>query len=162
MKTRFMLLAAFVLSLPVIACQPAVEETATTEADVEALNTLRDDCAAAFRAGDVEGFIALVTDDAVMMPPDEPALTGKKAIRAWTQAFFDQFTLEPTISVEEVEVLGDWAFERATNTFKLIPVAGGEVASETFKYVRILQRQPDGSWKIAREIWNRDSPPPEM
>ncbi len=54
MKTRFMLLAAFALSLPVLACQPAVEETSTTEADLEAINTVRDDCAAAFRAGDFE------------------------------------------------------------------------------------------------------------
>lgn len=38
MRAHSMLLSAFALSLPVIACQPAVEEIATTEADVEAVN----------------------------------------------------------------------------------------------------------------------------
>ena len=56
-------------------------------------------------------------------------------------------------------MVGDWAFERANYTFRLTPVAGGAAMQENTKNLRILQRQPDGSWKIAREIWNSDNPP---
>ena len=123
------------------------------------MENVREECATAMRAGDVESFMAIVTDDAVLMPPNEPAVTGKEAIRAWTQLFFEQFSIEPTISVKEVEVVGDWAFERADYTFRLTPVAGGAVMQENIKNLRVLQRQSDGSWKIAREIWNSDHPP---
>ncbi len=52
-----------------------------------------------------------------------------------------------------------WAFHRGTYTIRLTPVAGGEVIGENGKVIVIFQKQPDGSWKIAREIWNRDNPP---
>ena len=77
--TPFFLL---LIMLSGISCQPAVNETAAVESIlqgfIEALN-----------AGDVEGALAFLADDAVvqLIPPPEPAgdglFTGKEEIRVW-------------------------------------------------------------------------------
>ena len=38
----------------------------------------------------------------------------------------------------------------------------GEAMEERGKIIVIYQRQPDGSWKIAREIWNRNHSVPKV
>ncbi len=162
MTTRLMLLAAFALSPPVLACQPAVEEIATTEADAEAIIKAHQEYRAAVNVGDLDSLSTFVTADVVYMSPGDPLLIGKEAIRRWDEPLFDRFTFEYTFSSDEVVVAGNWAFERGAFALTLTPKAGGEPFHGGGKYVWIWQRQADGSWKNARAIWNRDSPPPEM
>ena len=155
------------LLLPFIAaCAPAaeepVEEAATTEADVEAINRASDEFVAAMKANDTEGLVSLYAASAVLMPPNDPAAKGSEAVRAWMQSFLDQFTVEDfSISTEElVVVTGDWAFRQGTFTMTLSPAVGGDQTQDAGKFIEIWQRQADGSWKIARDIWNSDNPLP--
>jgi ketosteroid isomerase-like protein len=55
---------------------------------------------------------------------------------------------------EEVRVAGDWAYSRGTYSATLTPKAGGEPREDSGKYLTILERQSDGSWKIARDCFN--------
>jgi ketosteroid isomerase-like protein len=73
-------------------------------------------------------------------------------------------------------VTGDWGFDRGTYTITPTPKVAGEAAegasieqseigreldyAQTGKYLWILKRQPDGSWKIARGMWSSNHPPP--
>ncbi len=152
------------LSLLLIAgCTPTepVEEATSTEADVEAINKASDEFVAAAKANDTEGLVSVYAADAVLMPPNDPAAKGSEAVRAWMQSFLDQFTIEDfSISAEEVVVTGDWAFRRGTFTMTLSPAVGGEQTQDAGKFIEIWQRQADGSWKIARDIWNSDNPLP--
>ncbi len=88
------------------------------------------------------------------MPPGEPPVIGKDRIRARNKGVLDQFTFNIGISNEEVGVAGDWAFARGTYKATLTPKAGGEAVLVDGKYMTILQRQADGSWKIHRDIFN--------
>ncbi|MDA2931041.1 DUF4440 domain-containing protein [Acidobacteria bacterium AH-259-O06] len=129
--------------------------------DLEAINGLREEYIATANAGDVDGWLATLTDDAVFMPPNEPAVTGKEAIRSWVvKSFFDPFDIQLSLSHEEVEVAGDWAFVQGPFSYSLTPKAGGEVIEESGKFIDILKRQSDGSFKYARAIWNSDNPLP--
>ena len=92
------------------------------------------------------------------MPPNEPSVIGKEAITARLQTRLEQFTQK--LSSEEVEVAGDWAFRRGTYTFTRTPKAGGQPIQDNGKCLLILQKQPDGSWKTFRAIWNSDHPLP--
>ena len=85
--------------------------------------------------------------------------TGREAVRSWTQDLVNQFAIQLTINSEEVEVFGDWAFVRTTYTTALTPKAGGEVVEERGKNIWIWKREADGSWKLARNIWNLDNQP---
>ena len=61
---------------------------------------------------------------------------------------------------EEIEVAGDWAFSRGTYTFTGTKKAGGKPIQIIGKFIHILKRQPDGSWKLTRDCWNHDKPFP--
>ncbi len=142
----------------IASCTPVVVwETAETEADVEAINSLRDEFIALDNASDAAGLASLYTNDAVLMPPNEAAVTGNQAIESWFQTTFDQFTSEITLASEELEVVGDWAFDRGAYLIVLTPKAGGEGAEDRGKYITILRKQAEGSWKMARDIWNSDN-----
>jgi ketosteroid isomerase-like protein len=96
------------------------------------------------------------------MPPNAPANVGRQAIRSWAQSFFGAFRTQFALSVEEVQMTGDWAFERGAYRITLTSKAGGEPLQDIGKYITIYQRQPGGSWKVARDIWNSNTPPPRM
>lgn len=140
--------------------QPVAEEAPSTEADMAALQALVDKEIASINDGDVEALLTLVTEDTVCMPPNEPAIVGKEALQKWGQDLLSQFTIELTGSTEEVQVSGDWALQRYSMTVTMTPTAGGESVQENGKGIHIYERQSDGSWKLARDIWNMDNPPP--
>ena len=153
MKKLFPIVATM-LVFALSGCAPQVD----VEADAAAINRLLDEDTTALNAGDAVGLVALYTEDVVLMPPDELAVIGKEARRAFLQTFFDQYTLELARSTEEVVVADDWAFARSTQTSTLTPKDGGEPIERSGKVIHIYQRQPDGSWKLARAIWNFDQP----
>ena len=97
----------------------------------------------------------LFTADAVLMPPNAPPATGKRAIQAHYQAVFDQGTAAGEVSSEEIE-----AFDHGSYTIKITLKAGGDPIEDQGKYLAIDKRQPDGAWKIARVIWNSNNPLP--
>ena len=69
-------------------------------------------------------------------------------------AFINVIVAFHVINNEEVQVAGDWAFSRGTYTLSITPKAGGEEIFIDGKYMTILKRQTDGSWKIHRDIFN--------
>ncbi len=147
----------------IASCTPVVMwEAAETEAeaDVEAINSLRDEFIGLDNASDAAGLASLYTNDAVLMPPNQAAVTGNQAIESWFQTTFDQFTTEFTVASEELEVVGDWAFDWGAYMTALTPKAGGEPTEDRGKYIVILRKQVDGSWRIAHDIWNSDNPAP--
>ncbi len=167
MKRVFVSLGvALVLSLMLLTCapqtQPVVEEAASTEAEVAAIRVLTERWIAAVGAGDVDGVLALYTDDAVRLPPDGPTVSGKEAFEEYFSGAFEQFSFEvvwPVEGTEEIVVADGWAYHLSEYAGLVTPKEGGETMEEKGNVVVIIQRQPDGSWKFAREIWNHPPPP---
>lgn len=123
--------------------------------DKLAIQKLTDDWVAAVRKKDIARLTNMVTEDAVFLPPGFPPIRGKQAVAAMYDRFFPQFSsVEQTVSTEEVEVAGDWAFAWGTEHFVLVPQAGEPPIEMDGKGMSILRRQPDGSWKFARGINN--------
>lgn len=93
------------------------------------------------------------------MPPGEAAVVGKDNILARNSAVFEPFDVSMSITNEEVVAEGNWAYARGVYEATLTPKAGGEDIKVDGKYVTILQKQPDGTWKIYRDIFNSNVPP---
>ncbi len=151
-----LLFVAFTLS----ACQPAAEQT---EADIAAIQALTEAWGTAREAGDIAALLALRTDDVVQYPPDRPTARGKQALENFYRGLFEQFSVAATWPVEgteEIVVADGWAFYISEYILRISPKAGGETVEEHGKIMIICQKQPDGSWLWAHEIWNRNSPPP--
>lgn len=143
--------------------QTAAQEgtPASSDKDAAAVKSLLNlQYVTATNAGDVAALVSLYTGDAIRMPPNEPSVAGREAIRSWMQAMTDRFTIKIAFPQIEVEVAGDWAFVRGTYTLALTPKTGGERTEDRGKFVDFDKRQPDGSWRIYRDIWNSDKPHP--
>ncbi len=137
--------------------EPAPAATTSTETDVEAFRALIRQLDAEFNAGNLDGVMALYADDAVQMPPNNPIIIGKDSLRSGFEEFFAANTIELSGTVEDIGVSGDWAFLRLSYTQSITPKDGGDTTPEVGKWVLILERQADDSWRITTDIWNADA-----
>ena len=122
-----------------------------SEADLSAIDNARDAHVAALNLNDSRAWAAQFADDAVQMPPNAPANVGKM-IGPWCHAMLTQFRVQFALSVDEVRVLGEWAFERGGYTISLTPTAGGAPMRDSGNYITIYERKPADTWKMARDI----------
>lgn len=132
---------------------PAERHTNTQE-DVAALRQILADYVAGYNTGDLKRVMDLWTDDAVVMPNGEPVVVGKKAVEEWKGEYFKQYSFELTSTSDELQVGGDWAFNRGAFDVTMTPKDGSAPIRERGKFIQIFRRQPDGSWKIARDMGN--------
>lgn len=160
--TRSAKLYLTLLLLSLTACGPAPESTpglADTRADDEAaIRALRDAFLDSQQTGDAERNAQFYADDAIVMPPGAPSNTGIGAIRTALVGVFDVYEWSAREPIEEVQVLGDWAFTRTTWTAIRTDKDTRTAVELSGKAVHIYRRQSDGTWKIAIDIFNYDHP----
>jgi ketosteroid isomerase-like protein len=92
--------------------------------------------------------------DAVVMPPNMPAVQGWDAIKAYIVA--ENTSLHFEVKMLEIEGRGDLAFVRGTYSMTFVAPNGSGPTQDTGKYIEIWRKQPDGSWKVIRDIFNSD------
>jgi uncharacterized protein (TIGR02246 family) len=130
------------------------QQTATAPADPAPINNVRAQFQTAFNAGDAAAIAALYTDDAISLPDHHAALEGKAAIQQYLQGMFAQYTPNISITPGDTEITGDIAHEHGTYSLTMTPKAGGNAMSENGKYLIVLKRQADGSWKVHHDMDN--------
>ena len=92
------------------------------------------------------------TADAVFVSPDGTATRGRAAIE---QLYRDRFAksgpaLETKIVSEELMLDGDFAYERGRGS--ITRRVKEERVTDWARFLTVWQRQPDGAWKIFRNI----------
>jgi len=137
-----------------VGCQ---RPTGLSEADRTAIRKADETDMMMMIAKDWKGDLALYTEDAIQLPPNQAALQGKAAIQAWYEAFppFSNFQEQSL----EIEGQADLAYERGTYSMTVTP-PGAAPIEDRGKYLTIYRKQADGSWKIARVMFNSDLPLP--
>ena len=124
------------------------------ESDQQEIIAVTDREVAAVRDEDHAAYLCILADDAVFLPPSLLPKGGEE-LRRWLDEFLRGFAVEWLDFVhEEVSVEGDLAYHVYLYRWRVTPRSGGEGIISQGKGMHILRRQPDGSWKIAREIWN--------
>lgn len=158
-----------VLSLPVIALGiglvlislPSEGQTAKSlsEADIKKIDDVTQTAVNAALARDFATWASLFLDDAVVNPPNEPAVKGRAAIRAWLEKFppITEFKLNH----EKVEGREDLAYVLGTYTMTITPPGAPGPVKDSGKFVTIVRRQPDGMWLCAVDMFSSDLPPPQ-
>jgi ketosteroid isomerase-like protein len=130
-----------------------------TASELSAILAVTDQEARAISTGDLALYRAILSDDAVFLPPNTSAKSGDE-LRRWLGDFLDQVAVEYRESADgKTLVSGDLAYHEYTCAWTTTPRAGGPSALMYFKGLHVLERAPAGSWKIARNIWNTSPPP---
>jgi ketosteroid isomerase-like protein len=111
--------------------------------------------ALASEGGDVDSIVSYWTDDAVMFPPDLPAVIGKPALREYVQASSQIPGFSITWRSTEVALSpdGNLAYMFGENA---VTMDGPDGTPTTIpgRGVTIWRRESDGRWRCAVDIWN--------
>ena len=110
----------------------------------------------AYNQGDAAGCAAFFTEDVILLAPGQPMTRGKRAFEDVYESRMDK-TSGGTHTNELVDygVQGDLAYQVGTYA-----IAGAN-PPEQGKFVNILKRQADGTWKVSVSIFNSDQPQQE-
>lgn len=150
---RSVLVLALIAAIsPAAFAGESVEDAGVREARaaIEAANSKFSE---AFARGDARSLAALYTPDAIVFPPDSEMIRGNDAIGKFWVTARDGGVQSATLTTVDVGRSGDVAFEAGTVSLVVQP-AGAAPSTVTDKYVVVWKRQPDGAWKLHRDIWN--------
>ena len=111
----------------------------------------------AYNGGDAKAVTALYAENALLLPPGAPGVSGRAAILAYftkdiagSKVAGAVFVVNPKT---DVGVSGDMGWE--SGTYK-VTVKGAVV--ETGKFLSV-SRKMDGKWFYIRDTWNANAPP---
>ena len=109
---------------------------------------------------DVDGTVAYYSDNAVLLPPNEPLVTGKQALRAsWAVLLSPNTALNWQVTKVDVARSGELAY--VVGTYALTAKdAQGKASMDRGKIIEVFKKQPDGVWKVVADMYNSDLPVP--
>ena len=120
----------------------------------KAIDKANAEFAAAMNKGDVVTAMRVYADDAKLLPPNSPAVSGKANIQGFWEGAAQALGIKHvSMNTVAVEFIDDTAIEQGEYTLDL---AAGE---DKGKFVVVWKRQPDGSWKWHLDIFNSDLAP---
>lgn len=164
MKKLWMILLLVFLMCLNFSCQQPVEETVEkvksaldVEADIAAIEILTKECSRAWNEGDYEGYMALIDENALFLPPNALTFGGIEAIKSLYSNSFNSLDFDVTITTEEIHVAGDLAFSRDGWKGSMNPKDGSEPILFDNKTLSIYKRQADGSWKYWRVMYSSNT-----
>jgi ketosteroid isomerase-like protein len=108
-------------------------------------------------AFDVDRMLDLWTSDGVLLPPRHEPVIGKAALRSFFEEKKEQYANWDMLAYDEqwdeVMTSGNYAYQWGKVTFRMKPPVGGEIGGAV-RAMRVLKRDEDGAWRVARAIWN--------
>jgi uncharacterized protein (TIGR02246 family) len=105
---------------------------------------------AATKTGDVETILGLMTDDVVfLMPGRAPMFKQEFAAQAHAQAGPGGPRFDGSSDIQEIAVLGEWAFMWTKLAISMVAEHGPRVARSG--HTLTILRKEAGRWRIARD-----------
>ncbi|HEU4616863.1 MAG TPA: DUF4440 domain-containing protein [Gammaproteobacteria bacterium] len=146
-----------VLSAASIAgCAQPPSDRPSLEQDLAAIAAFNERYLGAINAEDIATLSSLTTDGHVMLPPNRAPIVGKAANDEVNGRAFEQFDFDETWTPVETVVSGDLAFQRGTYTTAAKPKSGGAAREVKGSFLRVYQRQPNGEWRMIRDMFNSE------
>jgi ketosteroid isomerase-like protein len=124
----------------------------SAKASITASNKVYGAC---FASGDSTAFANCYTSDGCISPAGAPKMCGTQAITAFFNGGRKMGISNVVLTTEEVMGGKDALVE--TGKYELF--VGDKVSAEKGKYI-VVWKEENGKWKMHRDIWNSDAPPP--
>ena len=121
------------------------------ERDQQDIRDLVSTWIAATKAGDIDRVLSLMSDDVVFLMPGQPVM-GKAqfAAAARAQAANGAPRFDGISEIQEITVLGDWAFMWTKLTVVATPNGGSRSITRSGHTLSVLRRH-NGKWVLARD-----------
>jgi ketosteroid isomerase-like protein len=154
MKTmRAALIMSFVFAA---ACSgPAPEEFTTKDAGT--IRQQHEAFVTAFNAKQNDAILNLYAENSVFMPPNEPIIRGKDALKHFYEELFKRGATNLRMDIAEVSGHGPLAYQSGNYEMDLKPDTGTP-GRDRGKYLFVLRKMQIG-WKYEYTMWNSDLPP---
>jgi uncharacterized protein (TIGR02246 family) len=112
---------------------------------------------AAANAGDATGVAAVYATDASLLPPNLPLRRGRTAIKGFWSGLLEAYTVTFEVAPDVIEGRGKLAYNMGHYRFTAVPKSKSAAGfADEGKFVEILKKQSDGSWKYIVDIYNSD------
>jgi uncharacterized protein (TIGR02246 family) len=116
--------------------------------DEQAIRDLVYKWLAASKKGDLDTVLSLMSDDVVFMVPGKEPF-GRETFAANNREM-KGMRINSTSDIQEIKVLGDWAWMRNHLEVTFTP-PNGEATKHSGYVLTILRKKLDGAWVIARD-----------
>jgi len=148
-RLRSILMATGALLLCVAANAVAARPDSNLEKAVAKANA---EWAAAMKTGDAAVIAAPYTDDSVFVLADGKSVQGRAAVEQMYRDGFQKGGPASTTKIESRSLVrdGDMAYE--SGYAEVGVVRQGKPVTRGSRYLTVWQAQPDGAWKILRNI----------
>ena len=150
MKKLLLIICAIVLPLAVVCNFPptanGADDKAVRDADAE--------WSKAAGAKDLDKAVSFYADDAIVLPPNEAAITTKDGIRNLWKGFIDTLT-SVSWAATRVEMAKSGDMACLTGTYETTMKDG---TKDHGKYCEVWKKKADGKWKCATEMFSSDLP----
>ena len=105
----------------------------------------------ATKAGEIEKVLSLMSDDVVFLTPGQPPMRKAGfAAAARAQAGKDAPKSDGTSEIQEITVVGDWAYMWTKLTVVVTPPGGGPSITRAGHTLSVLKKHR-GKWLLARD-----------
>jgi ketosteroid isomerase-like protein len=115
----------------------------------------------AYNTGDVERLLSVFGSRFTDCSDGEPSFYGeeaRRALRLRTQDLFRRFSVELLVTIIDIVVKEDFAYDRGWHKLRLTDRTTGETAETKYRYFETWRKE-NGVWKIAYIITNQEMPP---
>ena len=109
----------------------------------------------AVAAKDAERVAALYAEDARIMMPGRPTISGRSEILSFYKAAFQGLVERIILDTTDIEVSGDLAYATGSNRITLTP-PGEASREERGKYVAVYRRGSAADWKVVIDSYSNN------
>jgi len=121
------------------------------QSDEQEIRQLVSTWMAASKTGDVETVLSLMSDDVVFLQPGQlPMRKVDFAAAARSQSGQEAPRIEGTSEIQEIQVVGEWAFMWTKLTVTVTPPGGSPSITRAGHTLSILKKEK-GKWVLARD-----------
>jgi uncharacterized protein (TIGR02246 family) len=162
MKALATLCSTAALALAITACnQASTPAPDTHDADVKAITDLEAQWNKDYAAKDGDKLAGYYANDAILVVPGTPSVSGKDAIVEDLKHMLADPALSLTFQPTRVDVAksGDLAYTLGKYQLTVTDEATHKVINDHGSYVTAYRKQPDGSWKAESDIATSEIPP---
>lgn len=149
-------LAMLCVTVGVVPVAESVEIVGGTAEDRARMTEISREWVEAYARGDLDGIMALMHPDSIVMPHNQPTSTGLEEVRAYFGSRIGRPGVSFVDNLEEIRINGTWAMVLGRFHVEVTSEEGANpVVVHNGRYL-VLYEKVDGDWLMLRDMDNLD------